>query len=392
MQTIVESKLPPLQTANRSFDDFFATRGVRAGICKNPRLQPDHFSFDRAAAEQFLRAHPEQDPIFRNTYSTFIEIFEAIRARLASLNLSSSDRSEIAKAAVLSCLYEGYSVFEGKRADYLLDLGRPITSTDVSNVRLHPREDGNQYTADEILEATFATLKSILDCCEYLKTVPDGGASSFDLKLLFRLFNLYVIYKSDWDGCLWLNNNINVEEKSMWEAPALVARAIGLSRDFSLEFQNVVAGGGLSGQVARHRFLSGQLRPTRKINRDFEKFRLTMLGCIHYPFLEWIVNREMLKQSNVARIIDLYLLIVFISVGNLKRLAVPHPQESFAFPRAEFEDFVCKQLSSSAESLAHVDVADIPPGTARGYLFYATMRHRGSLCSALSNVRLRQFC
>lgn len=327
---------------------------MRAAICKNPRLQPDHFLFDSEAALQLLNKHAEGEADFKNTYSIFINIFETIRLELASFKLTSGDCVEIAKAAIASCVAEGCFVFSRPTPAYLLKMDRPTSSADMENVRDIHREDGNSYTGDEILEATFETLKSILDYCEYLKAIPplESPTSAYDLGALIRIFNFYVIYKADWEECLWLNNDIDVEEDKVWENPALAARAIGLSRDFSLEFQHLLAGNVLSSKVARHRFLSGRLTHSRKISRDFEKFRASTLQHIHYPFLSWMVKQEADKKSLVSRVIDLYLFVSFISMGNLRRLAAPPPIESFVFPCAEFERYLCAQLSLSSDELA----------------------------------------
>ena len=353
-QTAAEEGLLKPGAIALSLDKFSATRGMRTAIRKNIRLQPDHFLFDKEAALQ-LMTHAEGESIFNSSYSTFIDIFETIRSRLASFNLSSADCLDVAKAAIASCIAEGRSVFSRQQPAYLSELGRPATSMDIDNVRDIQRDDGNSYTGDEILEATFETLKSILDYCEYLKTIPSlpkSATANYDFGSLFRIFNLYVIYKADWKECLWLNNDINTEEKGMWQSPALLARAIGLSRDFSLEFQHLISGNILSNKVARHRFLSGRLTLSRKISRDFEKFRVSMLQHIHYPFLSWMVKQETERKSLISRVIDLYLLLSFISMGNLRRLTGPPPVESFAFPRVEFECYLRAQLSLSSEDFA----------------------------------------
>jgi hypothetical protein len=327
---------------------------MRTAICKNPRIQPDHFLFDREAALQLLNGYAEGESSFKNTYSTFIDIFEKIRFDLASFNLTSADCIEVAKAAMTSCIAKGCSIFSRPRPDYLLNLARPATSTDMENIRDIQGDDGNYYTGDEILEATFETLKSILDYCEYLRAISPPlklSTSTYDFGALIRIFNLYVIYKADWKECLWLNNDIDIEEERMWQNPALSARAIGLSRDFSLEFQHLLAGNIMSSKVAHHRFLSGRLTRSRKISRDFEKFRANTLQHIHYPFLSWMVKQEMEKKSIVSRVIDLYLFMSFVSKGNLRRLTAPLPIESFAFPCAELEHYLCAQLSLSSEEL-----------------------------------------
>jgi hypothetical protein len=352
--TAADRSLPKGGTIILSLDKFATTRDMRTAIRKDTRLQPDHFQFDREAALQLQSAY-EDESVFKNSYSVFIDIFEAIRSQLASFNLSSADCLNVTKAAIASCLAEGRSVFSRQYPAYLSELERPATSMDIDNVRDIQRDDGNSYTGDEILEATFETLKSILDYCEYLKKIsppPKSTTSAYDFGTLFRIFNLFVIYKADWKECLWLNNDINIEEERMWQSPALVARAIGLSRDFSLEFQHLISGNILSSKVARHRFLSGRLSPSRKISRDFEKFRSSMLQHIHYPFLSWTVKQEMEGKSVISRVIDLYLLMSFISMGNLRRLTGPPPIESFAFPCAEFECYLCAQLSLSCEELA----------------------------------------
>ena len=186
-------------------------------------------------------------------------------------------------------------------------------------------------------------------CC---RSGPKCGSTTVAFGLLFRIFNLYIIYKADWEECLWLGNDIDVEEDRLWQSPALLSRAIGLSRDFSLEFQHMIAGSILSGKVARHQFVSGRLVPNRKIGRDFGKFRQSMLEHIHYPFLSWVVKQEMEKKSPISRIIDLYLLVVFISIGNIKKSLRSYSFESFVFPDAEFESYLCAQLSLSGEDLA----------------------------------------
>lgn len=327
---------------------------MRTAICKNLRLQPDHFSFDREAALQLLQSQ-EGDSTFKSTYSAFIDIFEVIRSQLSIFNLSSTDCLDLAKAAIVSCLAEGHSIFSRQQPAYLSKLERPTTSMDVENVRDIQREDGNFYTGDEILEATFETLKSILDYCEYLKTVhpsPKCEPSTYDVGSLIRIFNFYVIYKADWEECLWLGNDINVEEERMWRNPALLSRAIGLSRDFSLEFQHILAGNIVSSKVARHRFVSGRLAPNRKISRDFGKFRRSMLEHIHYPFLSWVVKQEMERKSIISRVIDLYLFIVFISIGNIKRSTGSHSVEAFVFADTELENYLCAQLSLSGSDLS----------------------------------------
>jgi hypothetical protein len=238
---------------------------------------------------------------------------------------------------------------------YLTELGRPTTSMDVENVRDIQGLDGNFYTGDEILEAIFETLKSALDYFAYLRALPpqpDNTALPHDIEPLIRLFNLHAAYKADWEECLWLGNDIDVDEKRMWQNPALVARAIGLSREFSLRFQHILHGNILSSKVARYRFLDGRLARSRKVTRDFEKFRVSTLKHIPYPFLSHMVKMEMEKRSEIAHIIDLYLLLTFISIGNIKRLAAPYPTDSFVFSSTEFERYIGEQLALSHKELA----------------------------------------
>jgi hypothetical protein len=340
------------QSISLKLDDFFAERGMRSIICKNVQLQPDHFSFDKEGALRVLRENADIDPKFAHTYSVFIEIFESIRGRLATFALSSKDRLDIIKSAIALCVARGHSTFDSGRPNHLAAMGRPLTSTDIHTLRDIQGSDGNAYTSDEILEAIFDLLKSILDYCEYLAAVPAQDTNpGYDLASLFTIFHQYSIYKADWEECLWLGNDADLDKKEMMRNSALVARAIGLSREFSLRFQHILKGGVLSSEVAKHRFLSGRMRPSRKTGRDFAKFRKSILGQIPYPFLLSMVMREMEAGSEISRIIDLYLLLNFISLGNINRIEGPPPTDSFVFSEAEFETYLSDQLSLSRDQL-----------------------------------------
>jgi len=65
-----------------------------------------------------------------------------------------------------------------------------------------------------------------------------------------------------------------------------------------------------------------------------------------------VVKQEMEKKSTISRVIDIYLLMVFISIGNLKRSTESYSVELFVFTDVEFENYLCSQLSLSGEDLS----------------------------------------
>jgi hypothetical protein len=76
-----------------------------------------------------------------------------------------------------------------------------------------------------------------------------------------------------------------------------------------------------------------------------------MMKYIVYPFSSDILKREKHASTVVARVVDLYLLLIFISMGNIRKLSPAPPIEAFVFAALPFEEFLQSQLSVDRSAL-----------------------------------------
>jgi hypothetical protein len=282
--------MPPFEALNFDLEQFFTQRSMRSKIASNSHLQPDYFAFDAQLGLNLIDEYKDREPQFVGAYSTFIEVFSSLRRHLDAAGVCSQNSHEVAKLAIMYSLIEGQKVFNNL-ARIISQMSPAIASstTDMHNLRMIEGGDGKLYTGDELLRAIFESLKTVLDYCAYLQRTSKDGVhegDQYDLPRLFRIFNLFQIYKGDWQDCLWLNNIPDIHASELAKNPAEIAWAIGLSRELSLNVQHLMLGNIISRKVAaNHQFLSDRMKPTRKLNRDFAKFRQNMLSHVIYPFL-----------------------------------------------------------------------------------------------------------
>lgn len=343
-----------MTTYNFTLDTFLDRREMRSRIINDTRLQPDHFKFEKERANALVERFRASAPDFCRTYDTFIAIFEDLRSALASYRLSAQHSEPIRRSAVLLSLLDGFHIFDQPfipRSD-----SGTIPESDLMNLRAFRTADGNDYSADDLLEGIFDTLKGALDYCAFLETQEDRGDSARpDLRLLFRVFNQFRIYKNDWFECLCLGNEVDGEPEALADNAIEIAQRIGLAREGSLRIQHVSFGAFKGFAAAQHRFVDGQLRVGRKNRRDFAKFRASMHDHIAYPFLRHVI-RHLNADSPVSCTLDVYLLLTFISLGNLTRYGLKVESGSYLFDTTSFQRFAAAFLGidekAAAEQLA----------------------------------------
>ncbi|MGL3210695.1 hypothetical protein [Bradyrhizobium sp. BR 1433] len=327
---------------NFALDTFLDRREMRSLIISDTRLQPDHFKFDKDQANALIEQFRASAPDFCRTYDTFIAIFDDLRSALASYRLSAQHAEPIRRSAVLLSLLDGFHIFDQpfiRPSD-----SDTIPESDLMNLRAFRTADGNNYSADDLLEGIFDALKGTLDYCAFLKTQADRGDSARpDLRLLFRVFNQFRVYKNDWFECLCLGNEVDVEPEALADNAIEIAQRIGLARESSLRMQHVSFGAFKGFAAAQHRFVDGQLRVGRKNRRDFAKFRASMHDHIAYPFLRHVI-RDISADSPASCTLDIYLLLSFISLGNLTRYGLKAESGSYLFDTASFRRFVAAIL------------------------------------------------
>ncbi|MET4323583.1 hypothetical protein ABIB90_008359 [Bradyrhizobium sp. JR4.1] len=327
---------------NFTLDTFLDRREMRSLIINDTRLQPDHFKFEKEQANALIERFRVSAPEFCRTYDTFIAIFDDLRNALASYRLSAKHSEPVRRSAVLLSLFDGFHIFD--QPFIPATDSDTISESDLMNLRAFRTADGNDYSGDDLLEGIFDTLKVALDYCAFLKSQTDhGDGAAPDLRLLFRVFNQFRIYKNDWLECLCLGNEVDTKPEALADNAIEIAQRISLAREGSLRMQHISFGGAKGFAVAQHRFVDGQLRVGRKNRRDFAKFRASMHDHIAYPFLRNII-RHLKADHPASRALDIYLLLTFISLGNLSRFGLKNESNSYLFDATSFGAFVAAFL------------------------------------------------